>query len=109
MIDTSASITSKIDGNQGTLGRLVNDPAIADNVEDITDGAKAFSVPCLGCARTLGCARGNVFAGLARHYVSVELHTRPDKFYLVEFEQGPRGGYPTTTLEFDPIDRTLDA
>jgi hypothetical protein len=44
----------------------------------------------------------NVFAGLARHYMSVELHTRPDKFYLIELERGPRGGYPDTTLVFDP-------
>lgn len=103
VIDTSASITSKIDGNQGTLGRLVNDPAIADNVEDITDGAKGFLGTLFGMRTYVGLrSEYNVFAGLARHYVSVELHTRPDKFYLVEFEQGPRGGYPTTTLEFDP-------
>ncbi len=103
VIDTSASITTKIDGNQSTLGRLVNDPAIADNVEDITDGARGFLGTLFGMRTYVGLrSEYNVFAGLARHYVSVELHTRPDKFYLVEFEQGPRGGYPTTTLEFDP-------
>jgi phospholipid/cholesterol/gamma-HCH transport system substrate-binding protein len=102
-IENSTSITKKIDSNQGTLGRLVNDPAIADNVEDITDGAKGFLGTLFGMKTYVGLrSEYNVFAGLARHYVSIELHTRPDKFYLVEFEQGPRGGYPTTTLEFDP-------
>ena len=32
----------------------------------------------------------------------VELHTRPDKFYLIELEKGPRGDYPDVTLTFDP-------
>ncbi|HSD91103.1 MAG TPA: hypothetical protein VLB44_26455, partial [Kofleriaceae bacterium] len=44
----------------------------------------------------------NFGAGYARHYVSVELHTRPDKFYLVELEKGPRGNYPDVSLVFDP-------
>jgi len=42
VIDDTKSITGKIDQDTGTLGRLVNDPAIADNVEQITDDAKTF-------------------------------------------------------------------
>ena len=42
-------------------------------------------------------------ARAARHYVSIELHTRPDKFYLIELERGPRGNYPEVTLEYDPL------
>ncbi|HEX4455776.1 MAG TPA: MlaD family protein, partial [Kofleriaceae bacterium] len=42
VIDNTTSITHKIDTDTGTLGRLVNDPAIADNVEQITDDAKGF-------------------------------------------------------------------
>jgi phospholipid/cholesterol/gamma-HCH transport system substrate-binding protein len=45
----------------------------------------------------------NVMSGLARHYVTLELATRPDKFYYMELEQGPRGDYPTVTLEYDPV------
>ena len=45
----------------------------------------------------------NVSSRLARHYVSVELHTRPDKFYLIELEKGPRGDYPEVTLTQDPL------
>lgn len=107
VIDNTHSITKKIDEDKGTLGRLVNDPAIADNVEQITDDAKGF----LGTLFTLKTYVGlrseyNFGAGLARHYVSVELHTRPDKFYLIELEKGPRGNYPNVTLTFDP---TVDA
>ena len=42
VIDPASSIAKKIDEDKGTLGRLVNDPAIADNVEAITEDAKGF-------------------------------------------------------------------
>ena len=93
----------KIDEDKGTLGRLVNDPAIADNVEEITDDAKGFLGTLFGLKAYVGLrSEYNVFAGLARHYITVELHTRPDKFYLIELEKGPRGAYPDVTLSFDP-------
>jgi phospholipid/cholesterol/gamma-HCH transport system substrate-binding protein len=103
VIDNTRSITKKIDEGNGTLGQLVNNPAIADNIEQITDDAKGF----LGTLFTLKAYVGlrseyNFGAGLARHYLSVELHTRPDKFYLIELEKGPRGDYPDVTLTFDP-------
>ena len=103
VIGHTESITAKIDDDKGTLGRLVNDPAIADNVEAITEDAKGFLGTLFGLKAYVGLrSEYNVFAGLARHYVSVELHTRPDKYYLIELERGPRGGYPDVTLTFDP-------
>ena len=103
VIGNTESITKKIDDDKGTLGRLVNDPAIADNVEQITDDAKGFLGTLFGLKAYVGLrSEYNVFAGLARHYVTVELHTRPDKYYLIELEKGPRGGYPDATLTFDP-------
>jgi phospholipid/cholesterol/gamma-HCH transport system substrate-binding protein len=103
VISNSESITQKIDQDKGTLGRLVNDPAIADNVEAITDDAKGFLGTVFGLKAYVGLrSEYNVFAGLARHYVTVELHTRPDKYYLIELEKGPRGNYPDVTLTFDP-------
>lgn len=103
VIGNSESITRKIDEDKGTLGRLVNDPAIADNVEQITEDAKGFLGTLFGLRAYVGLrSEYNVFAKLARHYVTVELHTRPDKFYLIELEKGPRGAYPDVTLSFDP-------
>ncbi len=103
VIDDTHSITSKIDQDKGTLGRLVNDPTIADNVEQITDDAKGFLGTLFGLKAYVGLrTEYNVFAGIARSYISVELHTRPDKFYLIELEKGPRGNYPDITLTLDP-------
>lgn len=103
VIDNTESITRKIDEDRGTLGRLVNDPAIADNVEQITDDAKGFLGTLFGLKAYVGLrSEFNVMARLARHYVSIELHTRPDKYYLIELEKGPRGAYPDVSLTFDP-------
>lgn len=103
VLTSTESIAKKIDKDQGTLGRLVNDPAIADNVEQITEDAKGFLGTLFGLKTYVGLrSEYNVFAGLPRHYITVELHTRPDKFYLIELEKGPRGGYPDVELTFDP-------
>ncbi len=103
VVANTESITRKIDEDQGTLGRLVNDPTIADHVEAITTDAKGFLGTLFGLQTYVGLrSEYNIGAGLARHYVSIELHTRPDKFYLVEIERGPRGDYPDVTLELDP-------
>ncbi|MGE0548776.1 MAG: MlaD family protein [Kofleriaceae bacterium] len=104
VIGNTESITEKIDQDKGTLGRLVNDPTIADNVEQITEDAKGFLGTLFGLKAYVGLrSEFNVFSKLARHYVSVELHTRPDKYYLIELEKGPRGNYPEVTLTFDPL------
>jgi phospholipid/cholesterol/gamma-HCH transport system substrate-binding protein len=104
VIANTESITQKIDEDKGTLGRLVNDPAIADNVEEITDDAKGFLGTLFGLQTYVGLrSEFNFRARAARHYVSIELHTRPDKFYLIELERGPRGNYPEVTLEYDPL------
>jgi phospholipid/cholesterol/gamma-HCH transport system substrate-binding protein len=103
VIGNTESITRKIDEDKGTLGRLVNDPVIADNVEQITEDAKGFLGTLFGLKAYVGLrSEYNVFSKLLRHYITVELHTRPDKFYLIELEKGPRGGYPDVTLSFDP-------
>ncbi|HEY1558215.1 MAG TPA: MlaD family protein [Kofleriaceae bacterium] len=103
VIDNTRSITHKIDDDQGTIGKLVNEPDIADNVEQITDDAKGFLGTLFGLKAYVGLRTEYDFtAGLTRSYVTAELHTRPDKYYLIELEKGPRGVYPDVTLTFDP-------
>jgi phospholipid/cholesterol/gamma-HCH transport system substrate-binding protein len=103
VIDHTTSISEKIDSEKGTLGILVNRPEIAENVEQISDDVRGFLGTVIGLKAYVGLrSEYNVFAKLARHYITVELHTRPDKFYLVELEKGPRGDYPDVSLTFNP-------
>lgn len=104
VLSSSSSIAKKIDENEGTLGRLVNDPAIADNVEELTDDARGFVKTLTGMQTYVGLrSEYNIVSRLTRHYITVELATRPDKYYLIELEKGPRGAYPEVTLEYDPL------
>ncbi len=103
VIDNTRSITEKIDEDKGTLGRLVNDPAIADNVEAITDDARGFLGTLFGLKAYVGLRVEYAFrAALERNYITLELHTRPDKDYLFELEKDPRGDYPNVSLTFNP-------
>lgn len=104
LLASTGSVVKKVDEDEGTLGRLVNDPTIADNVEEITDGAKDFLGGVFGMQSYVGLrTEYNVFSELGRFYVSIELRTRPDKFYLIELVKSPRGNYPETTLVYDPL------
>jgi phospholipid/cholesterol/gamma-HCH transport system substrate-binding protein len=98
----SASVARKIDEDEGTLGRLVNDPTIADNIAEITEDARDFTSTLFGLQTYVGLrSEYNVFSQAARSYVTVELHTRPDKYYLIEAVKGPRGNAPDVTLFWD--------
>jgi len=102
VLGRATSVATKIDENKGTLGRLVNDSTLADNLEDITDDAKGFLDTLFGMQAYVGLrSEYNIMAQDFRHYMTAELVTRPDKFYYIELEKGPRGDYPEVTLEFD--------
>jgi phospholipid/cholesterol/gamma-HCH transport system substrate-binding protein len=93
----ASSIAQKIDEDQGTLGKLVNESTIADNVEQITEDVKGFTQGLFNLQTIVGIrAEYNLTANLARAYLSIELWTRPDKYYLVEFSADPRGDFHNT-------------
>jgi phospholipid/cholesterol/gamma-HCH transport system substrate-binding protein len=91
-------ITERIDKGEGTVGHLVNDDAIANNVEDITDNAAGF-VRSITKLQTIVGLRSeyNILSNTLKNYLSVQLMPRPDKFYLVELIEDPRG-YSNTVL-----------
>jgi phospholipid/cholesterol/gamma-HCH transport system substrate-binding protein len=96
-VSSAASIGRKIDEPQGTLGKLINDPTIADNTAQITDDVRGFTQSLMGLQTIVGLrAELNVIEQLSRAYLSVEIYPRPDKFYLVELVSDPRGDIETT-------------
>jgi phospholipid/cholesterol/gamma-HCH transport system substrate-binding protein len=100
VIDPTSEVMQKVnDPDKGTLGRLVGDTTIADNIEDITEDAKGFLGTLFGMQTYVGLrSEYNINAGDFRHYIAIELHTRPDKFYYIELEKGPRGRFPDISL-----------
>jgi len=82
-------------GNQGTLGRMINDPHPADAIEDATDTVHKGTSVFTRFRSWLGLrTEFNVFALAPRFYVTAEVRARTDKFYLIELERGPLGDVP---------------
>jgi phospholipid/cholesterol/gamma-HCH transport system substrate-binding protein len=86
------SITSRLDKGQGTAGRLLTDDTIANNVEEITEDAGSFVRGITKLQTIVGLrAEYNFISHTTKEYLSVMLVPRPDKFYLIELVEDPRG------------------
>lgn len=82
-------------GASGTLGRLINEPALADQIEEATESARESAADYNRFKSWLGLrTEFNVFSLAPRFYVTAEIRARSDKFYLVELERGPLGDFP---------------
>ncbi len=100
----AAEVVARLDGqaspeDQGTLGRLINDPstgdAIADGVEGVRDATSTLSrlETVIGLRVEL-----NLFAAQLRSYIGAEVAGRHDSFYVIEAEKGALGAVPEVTL-----------
>ena len=92
------SITERIDKGEGTVGHILNDDTIARNVEDITENASGFIRSVTKLQTIVGLrTEYNILANTLKNYLSVQIMPRPDKFYLIELVEDPRG-YSNTVL-----------
>jgi phospholipid/cholesterol/gamma-HCH transport system substrate-binding protein len=86
------TITSRLEKGEGTAGRLLSDDTIANNIEEITEDAGSFVRGITGLQTIVGLrSEYNFLSHTTKEYLSVRLVPRPDKFYLIELVQDPRG------------------
>jgi len=99
-------VTGRLEKGEGTMGRLLSDDTIARNVEEITEDAGTF-VRGIARLQTIVGLRTeyNYFAGTFKNYVSVQLVPRPDKYYLFEVVDDPRGFREETTTLTESSER----
>jgi phospholipid/cholesterol/gamma-HCH transport system substrate-binding protein len=91
-------ITDRIDSGQGTVGHVLNDDTIARNVEDITEDASTFVRGITHLQTIVGLrSEYNFLSSTFKNYISVQILPRPDKFYLIELVEDPRGYREVTT------------
>jgi len=92
------TVTERIEKGEGTVGRLVSDDTIARNVEQITEDAGGF-VRSITQLQTIVGLRSeyNFLTNSFKNYLAITLMPRPDKFYLIELVEDPRG-YRSKTL-----------
>lgn len=85
-------VTERLAEGQGTVGKLLKDETVANNIERITDDAGTL-IRSFAQLQTIVGVRTeyNFLANTFKHFVSVQLMPRPDKFYLIEIVDDPRG------------------
>jgi len=92
------AITERVDKGEGTVGHILNDDTIARNVEDITENAGGFIRGVTKLQTIVGLrSEYNFFSNSLKNYLQVQIMPRPDKFYLIELIEDPRG-YSNTVL-----------
>ncbi len=84
---------------KGKLGRLVNDPELADTILDATESARDSTASFDRFKAYLGVRiEANVMSRLTRIYVTTEIRAHDDKIYLLELEKGLLGTVPGDTI-----------
>jgi phospholipid/cholesterol/gamma-HCH transport system substrate-binding protein len=84
-------MTGDVKKGKGTVGRLLVDDTIANNVEQITQDAGEL-VHSLGSLQTIVGLRSEYYVGAqaVKNAIEVRLQTRPDKYYQIELLDDPR-------------------
>jgi phospholipid/cholesterol/gamma-HCH transport system substrate-binding protein len=99
-------ITGRMADGEGTVGHLLTDDTVAKNLDNITDDISGITRGVNRLQTIVGLrTEFNYMAHTFKNYVSVQLAPRPDKFYLIELVDDPRGyrnaqsvvGYSSTT------------
>lgn len=92
-----ADITGGVKRGEGNLGRLVKDEALIDSVERTAEDTGELIRGITRLQTIVGLrTEYNILANTVKAYVAVQLQPRPDKFFLIEMVQDPRGSRQVT-------------
>jgi phospholipid/cholesterol/gamma-HCH transport system substrate-binding protein len=91
-LDNVEVITDRVVDGEGTIGRLVNDPAIANETQTLLEGANSVLGGVTRIQTWIEMRSEYDTAGSAlKNYLSLSLRPNPDKFYIFELVDDPRG------------------
>jgi phospholipid/cholesterol/gamma-HCH transport system substrate-binding protein len=98
-LDNVADVTDTVAKGHGTVGRLLKDETIADNITDITEDAGSFIRTITRLQTIVGIreewhffvADPSFASTNFKTYLTLKLQPRPDKYYLIELVDDPRG------------------
>lgn len=106
-------IGEKINRGDGTLGRLVNDDKLINEAETVLEETGGF-IKQITRLQTIIALRSDYFVdgGQVKNTFSLRLQPRPDKYYLLQLIDDPRGRIQyretvtnTTDSDSDPLVR----
>ena len=86
------NITQDVEDGKGTVGRLLKDETLINDVEETVRDAGGFIRSLTELQTIVGLrTEFNFLSNSIKTYVSVEIRPRPDKYYLIELVDDPRG------------------
>lgn len=84
------SITKKIDDGEGTIGKLINDPTTAEKLEKTIDGINSFLNKSEQVRTSIGYRAEHLTKhSETKHYISLKIQPKADKYYLLELVDNP--------------------
>lgn len=91
-MERANSIAAKIDEGKGSIGRLVNDDKLVDSMTDLVDEGGRF-VRRLTRLQFQVAMRAEYYLsqGSVKNYLELRLQPRPDKYYLIQIVDDPKG------------------
>ncbi len=97
-LSNTDKITDGVEQGKGTIGRLLKDETLINDVEEMVQDASGLIKSITGLQTVVGLrSEYNFQAGTIKTYLSVELRPRPDKYYLIELIDDPRGRRSVST------------
>jgi len=99
-VSTVNNIVKKIDTGEGTLGKLVNDTSVHDNLNKTLTGVNSYLGKVESFRTFIGYRGEYLFdANDTKSYLSIRLQPKADKYYLLEVIDDPGGRRATETRE----------
>jgi phospholipid/cholesterol/gamma-HCH transport system substrate-binding protein len=91
-VNSINSIVKKIDKGEGTVGKLINDTSVHDNLNKTLTGVNSY-LGRIGSFKTFLGYRSEYLFDISdtKNYISLKLQPKADKYYLIEAVEDPRG------------------
>jgi phospholipid/cholesterol/gamma-HCH transport system substrate-binding protein len=89
------NVSERIDRGEGTLGRLVNDEGMYNNIDNAAKGLGDY-VSRIERLKTTIAFRNEYMFPKSKSYFTLELKPRLDQYYIVELLSDPYGKYERT-------------
>jgi phospholipid/cholesterol/gamma-HCH transport system substrate-binding protein len=99
------AITNRAEKGEGTVGRLLKDEHLIDEVEGVAEGIGEVVEPIARLQTIVGLqSEYNFIANTFKNYFSLRIQPREDSYYLFELINDPRGltEYSQTTVRRSP-------
>lgn len=91
-LDNLADVTDGVREGEGTVGRLLRDDKLIDDVEEVVEEASGFIKGITGLKTIVGLSgEYNFYRNTMKTGLQLRLQPREDKYYMVEAVYDPRG------------------